>query len=256
MRILNIFTFWRKVFKKTTSKPSEVYSDDVFIASYPKSGNTWARFILSHLLTQCERQLSFGDCDEIIPELGIHSDNLKSLQRPRVLKTHSYYKSTFKKGVYLVRDPRDVYVSLYFYLKKKNPDTNISDFIKTIPDSYFGEWSSHVESWRKSKNHIIIRYEDVLDNPKKSISEIMDFIPEFKINRNLLDKAIDLSSFKAMKNVEETKGRNFRTEKDAKESSKFMRKGTKDDWKNHLSEADCELIISRNRKMMETLDYI
>ncbi len=45
----------------------EVFDDDTFIVSFPKSGNTWTRFLIANLLHP-EEPANFGNIDRLIPE--------------------------------------------------------------------------------------------------------------------------------------------------------------------------------------------
>ena len=97
-----------------------VYDDDTFLVSYPKSGNTWVRFLLANLLYPNEA-VGFANINRLLPAPGVSPRRfLKSLPRPRILKSHEPFDVRFRKVIYLVRDPRDVAVSEYhFDLKKR-----------------------------------------------------------------------------------------------------------------------------------------
>src|SRR5215475_9391593 len=85
-----------------------VYPDDTFLVSYPRSGNTWTRFLIANLRYP-NRQVSFTTLDEFIPDACSQTKaSLKRSQRPRLIKTHEYFDPRYKKVIYIVRDPRDV----------------------------------------------------------------------------------------------------------------------------------------------------
>ena len=88
-----------------------VFPDDTFLVSYPKSGNTWVRFLLANLIHPNEK-VSFSNINRLLPAPGVLSKRfLRTLPRPRILKSHEPFDARFKKVIYLVRDPRDVAVS-------------------------------------------------------------------------------------------------------------------------------------------------
>ena len=106
------------VYRKEALK---IFFDDIFLVSYPKSGNTWVRFLLANLLKEGDELIDFKSAIKYVPEIGIHNDELVNLKRPRIIKSHELYNAKYPKVVYIVRDPRDVYVSYFHYLKKKLP---------------------------------------------------------------------------------------------------------------------------------------
>ena len=46
-----------------------VYPDDTFLVSYPKSGNTWVRFLLANLLFPDE-EVGFANINRLLPAPG------------------------------------------------------------------------------------------------------------------------------------------------------------------------------------------
>ena len=51
--------------------------NDVMVASYPRSGNTWLRFMLTRILTG--KPGGFDNVNSVIAEIGIHKDALPLL---------------------------------------------------------------------------------------------------------------------------------------------------------------------------------
>src|SRR5215472_10086604 len=99
--------------KDIAGRKLAVYPDDTFIVSYPRSGNTWTRFLIANLLHPDE-PVTFANIETIIPDTSaLSSRALKRVPRPRLIKTHEYFEPRYRKVIYLVRDPRDMAVSLY-----------------------------------------------------------------------------------------------------------------------------------------------
>jgi len=134
--------------------------DDIFLVSYPKSGNTWTRFLLGNLMYPDER-ITFANVERKVPDLYAKSRKaLKKLPHPRIIKSHECFDPRYRRVVYIVRDPRDVAVSAYHYDRKGR---NIPDafplqtyvttrFMKT--DEYFGTWGEHAGSWLVNSKNI------------------------------------------------------------------------------------------------------
>ena len=90
--------------------------DHIILASYPKSGNTWLRFILSHLYSVGNVEVSFETIEQLIPGVVKPWKRLfiKQMLDPPVFKSHSHYveSNSHCRNIYIVRDPRDVYLFL------------------------------------------------------------------------------------------------------------------------------------------------
>ena len=56
---------------------SGIDRNDVMVASYPRSGNTWLRFMLTRILTG--KPAAFDSVNQVIPELGLQKDALPLL---------------------------------------------------------------------------------------------------------------------------------------------------------------------------------
>jgi hypothetical protein len=131
----------------------EVWPDDIFLVSFPKSGNTWTRFLLANLMHP-DKSVGFANIECIVPDIAAFPRaDFRRLKRPRVIKSHDCFDPRYRRVIYIVRDPRDVAVSLYHYAKKvKNIDDSLplEAFIKRmfVPGrSYNGTWGEHVGSW-------------------------------------------------------------------------------------------------------------
>src|SRR5579884_4296147 len=135
-----------------------VFPDDVFLVSYPRSGNTWTRFLIGNLIYDGD-PITFANVEARIPEIHLFPDwKLRSLPRPRVLKSHEYFHPRYRTTIYIVRDPRDVAVSTYHYSIKRRTipeDQPIADFIpRFLKGEFFvdwGTWAEHVASWYSTR---------------------------------------------------------------------------------------------------------
>jgi hypothetical protein len=131
-----------------------VFEDDTFIVSFPRSGNTWTRFLVANLVRPQE-PVTFANIERVVPDIHAHSKRyLKSVQRPRILKSHEYFDPRYKKLIYILRDPRDVAVSsYYFHLKQRQIEDGypferyVKDFVNGSVWAGYGSWGENVNSW-------------------------------------------------------------------------------------------------------------
>lgn len=130
-----------------------IYPDDTFIVSYPRSGNTWMRFLIGNLVHG--EAVTFSNIEKIIPDIYMHSRKyLKNIPRPRILKSHEYLDLRYRKVIYIVRDPRDVALSsYYFHLKQRQIgesvtiDEYVKQFVSGLVWSSYGSWGQNTGSW-------------------------------------------------------------------------------------------------------------
>lgn len=158
--------------------PHEIFMDDTFLASFPKSGNTWCSFILASLLARNEgkgEEINFFNVRDFVQE---YDDTLRIRLRerrvggyPRIIKTHSGCSSDFPKVILLVRDPRDVMVSYHHYLKGLHRIPDDMTIEALVRSSSYGihAWVAHTRGWLEradtGRRVRIFRYEDMLSDP-------------------------------------------------------------------------------------------
>ncbi|PYV73607.1 MAG: hypothetical protein DMG97_10925 [Acidobacteria bacterium] len=168
--------------KDTAERNFAVYPDDTFIISYPRSGSTWSRFLVSNLLHP-DIEVSFANIDELLPATSSRSRRaLKRMPRPRIIKSHNYFDHRYRNVIYIVRDPRDVVLSEYrFILKGRGIEDNypidafVARFLKGEVSTY-GSWKQNVGTWIAarggSERFLLLRYEDLVAKTAIELSKI------------------------------------------------------------------------------------
>ena len=226
---------------------------NVILASYPKSGNTWLRFILSHLYSVEDVEINFQSIEKLIPGIMKPWKLLfqKKLLDPPVFKSHSPYADSNARyrNIYIVRDPRDVYLSYYHFL---DGDKDLSYF-PWFMENYefpFGRWSEHVSSWleHKDEDHVVlVKYENFLENPNAELGRITAklSLPSTEEERT---NAINNSTFKKMKdNARKTYSSG---------NAPFVRKGVSGEWREaYTSEAQETFCKYEDVSLLKEFEY-
>jgi estrone sulfotransferase len=157
-------------------------ADDLFVASYPRSGNTWVRFVLAELANGAPAD--FESIDRMIPAIGSHRGAVGLVSGRRLIKTHEPYRAQYARAVYLVRDVRDVLISWYRVTRSDPDDVSaldsfVAEFI-TEQASPYGRWTDHVRSWQRARERgkpvLICRFEDVQADPPMAFMQIASFL--------------------------------------------------------------------------------
>lgn len=246
---------YRHYFGRSRKKALKIFLDDIFLVSYPKSGNTWVRFLIANLLKKNDELIDFQSVIKFVPEIGTHMDVLANLDRPRIIKSHELYNDEYPNVIYIVRDPRDVYVSYYHYLKKKLPvGMTFTEFLRK-DDLYPSRWHEHVSSWIDKPNLLLVKYEDLLLDTYGELSKILSFIHRDDFDEKQIKKAIAASNFEQMKKIESEKGRPFKTKEEAMRATQFVRKGIIGDWINYFNKDDLKLVEREAKNVITRLGY-
>jgi hypothetical protein len=251
-------------------------NNDVFFASFERSGNTWLRFVLMEILTTFSA--GFLNINQILPEIGTHQDAKPILPSGgRFIKTHEQYRSEYKRAIYLVRDLRDVMLSNWARDKEMgfaqyfDSDRKMHGYIESFLQgkvTRFGSWQTHVDSWldcslTKTGNLLIVRYEDLRRDTENGMIKILDFLG---IDRDCecIRRAIDNNSLRAMREKEEKakrsgvlfgRGTLLRKHSVDREDARFVRTGSVGGWRDKLSEDQLAMVNAYAGKALLRVGY-
>ncbi len=222
----------------------------IWLASYPRSGNTFIRNILNDVYG-LESSSFFEKKGE--PENYTDFPFVKCHLLPEELIPNN--KDI--KAVYLIRDGRDALVSMAhqrrdIYEPNSNFEDNFREALIAANGSYFGGWSHNVEQWIK-RTTIFIRFEDLIKNPLEQCDRLRKIIELPPANKEMLP------TFKSLKFGKPKYGRGKRIAKTEEEEldivKKSFRKGVAGGWKDELSEELHDLFWSYHRDTMERTGY-
>ena len=184
-----------------------------WIASYPKSGNTMLRSMLTAYLFSTDGKFDFNLLYNIqqfpntglLENLGInikdHNEIIKNSIRAQesfnkkesfgFMKTHNMLYNFDKKYpftdlkntlgvIYIVRDPRNIVLSYARHLNKSIKET-VKFITKGKANSIFlmGNWSENYLSWKIFKQYnkyLLIKYEDLILNREETFLKILKYV--------------------------------------------------------------------------------
>jgi len=241
----------------------KVFPDDTFIASYPRSGNTWTRFLIANLMHP-DRPVTFANIETVIPDAtALSSRKLKRVPRPRLIKTHEYFEPRYRRVIYLVRDPRDVVLSLYNFRRKyRSVDDSypIERYVaeRFLPGDLDVSWGEHVGSWLGTRinqpGFLLVRYEDLLQNPPRELGRVASFL-DIAVSTETLSQAIERSSANRLRQLEKVEHEAWVTTKGKRADVPFIAEAVAGAWKRKLPEPSVALIESAWGHLMEHLGY-
>ncbi|CAF0908562.1 unnamed protein product [Rotaria sordida] len=188
-------------------------SDDIFLVVYPKSGTTWMQVILYTLMNDGEAfDNNIAEYFARTPFLELLGGRgMQNMHRPCVIKTHlpfnrvPYHENA--KYICVVRNPKDVCVSYYYFLLKfidSEPKQTLFDaFFEAFINGnvYFGDYFEHLRSvWqhKDDTNVFLTSYEEMKHDLPGVIRRVAHFM-NIELSDSLLERTVTYSSFNYMK---------------------------------------------------------
>ena len=194
----------------------------VWIASYPKSGNTWLRFLICNLAFGPVE--SAAQLNQLAPDLHELREEPNFAGQRILLKTHFPrsarlpYVERSAAAIYVVRDPADVMLSNYHYSMRSagpsNPATDLPAYLDRFLTARgdprwvqlgMGSWEENVRSWLEPAREFPIlrlRYEDMVANTAQAAGVLCQFLGLSRTAEQIAAAVAD-SSFGRMREIEE-----------------------------------------------------
>lgn len=197
---------WRRVHRR---------DGDVFLLSFPKAGRTWLRVLLARAMAR--------HCDIGQAEIGLELEKLPTLRPglPRIVITHDddpqekapwelvSRKSEYRdvKVILLVRDLRDLVVSTYFHMsrREKRYDLELSRFLHNPRGSvdtmlrFYNIWAANRDV---PAGFLLVRYEDLHAHTTAELRRILEFVGLSDVAEATLAEAATFASFERMREME------------------------------------------------------
>jgi len=243
-------------------KSLEIYPDDIFLVSFPKSGNTWTRFLIANLRFPNE-PATFENINRLLPDTTATPKRVfESMPRPRIIKSHECFDPRYPRVINVVRDPRDVVVSQYKYhqkIRKIEVDSPIEKFVtrflngETCPH---GSWGQNVATWlytsEGSPRYLQLRYEDLIADTPRELEKVAKFL-NLPSSPELLAQAVERSSADKMRKMEEQQDHGLY--RNSRKDMTFVRAAGSGGWHKDLPVDQAARIESAWGGLMHHLGY-
>ncbi|MFC1772584.1 sulfotransferase domain-containing protein [Pseudomonadota bacterium] len=164
----------------------------VWLASYPRSGNTLLRTILWQCFSLRSTSIYSNDLggnrrlEEYVGHIEKGADRQFQFTENELLlvKTHEHAKDN-NPAIYIIRDGRAACVSLWEFHNKSHP-------LEVVIDGrhMYGTWANHVKSWNpwERPNTLLLEYEDLLNNLPETLDRISKFLKRSIISGSVPDR--------------------------------------------------------------------
>lgn len=233
--------------------------NDVFIVGYMKSGTTWFRNLAASVVYGLDSpHIPYSVVWELIPNHGPTKPYYKRYHNPMYFKVHDFPRPQYRRVVFLVRDGRDVVVSLGHHLRNVyQQEVDMMKLAKGRNPRFSAryEWYKHAAAWLNNPYHadmITIKFEDLKKAP---LPELRRFCQFAGIERDdaALERAIKFASFENMRDREDRLGMDYRTWPKDKH---FVRQGKVGSHKEELPPEVLEFFVSKAGEVLRKLGYV
>ena len=169
---------------RTVFSDYQAQSHDIFVCTFSKSGTNWMLQITQQIAHKGKSE--FKHIHDIIPWPDSGPMDVIALDDPaplessptnlRVIKTHLPFQNVAydpdAKYITVIRDPKDVFVSSYFFVKKNLAGEimpSVDTWLKLYLSPYFpmGDWSEHTASYwaqRDKDNMMLMSFRELKEN--------------------------------------------------------------------------------------------
>jgi hypothetical protein len=190
--------------------------DDVFVASYPRSGTTWT-LVIVHLILSGDDTLGFDHLSDVAPwwerSLAYRTDaaaRMEALPGARVFKTHlpRRWLPEGARCLYAWRNAGDVALS-YFHLYRRylgftgDFDAFFARFL--AGDVQYRSWFRHLAGWEREKGDpkvLFVPYDQMRRAPAPWVRRIADFLGR-PLSEDRVARIVSLTDFGPMKEAQE-----------------------------------------------------
>lgn len=235
-------------------------SVDAFLVSYPKSGRTWLRFLLSCYFAEVAKlgfEPDLHSTFRVLPNfdrdaergLPVFVGRDSEVDVPLIAVSHRQFEPRLFGGrpvIILVRDPRDVCVSAYFHETKHKHrfSGSISQFIEDetygIPAivRYHNGWAKGLAKGRS----LVVSYEEMSSSTDSAVRAILDFLGQ-PVSEEALTRAIEQARFSKMQKTEKKTGIPGHEYDRSDDDSLRVRKGKVGGFADTLSNIEAKRIV-------------
>ena len=208
--------YWYRNFNRLSGFFKRINNRKILIYGYPKSGNTWLRFLVYNyhsLLLDFSRNntLTYKELNSLQNNVMDRGDtNLPINDFPFIYRTHAIHNksySLFDYKIYIHRNPLDTLISsYYFYRNRKVPFPDYPRYLlpKLHDIDFYVKYN--IESWIryyrisiKNADHVI-NYSDLREDTHVVFTDMVNSLG-WRFDKRCIDKAIKLSSFQSIQNM-------------------------------------------------------
>ena len=233
----------------------------ILMFGYPKSGNTWLRFLLYNYQNlfknpEVKETITYERLNTLQNNVMDRGTTFEpEVDYPIFYRTHKIYKSPynlFDVKIFIHRNPLDTLISAYYFYKNRDipflddPENSreklndIDFYVKHKFQDWLDFYTISIE-----KADIVINYSLFKSDCFSEFSKLVKQL-EWKYNEDLIYKSIQFSSFQNVKKMAEEKNQKYgNAPKDGSFKGEFTRSGKESQFKYELKEETINFVLEK-----------
>lgn len=233
---------------------SASFDDDVYIVSFPRSGNTLTRFLLANMLADGE--VNFANIEKLVPDIHVSAGLIDDLARPRFIKTHDPFFKAYPRMIYIYRDGRDAMISYYNYQVQGGKFAgSFSDYLRSDAHTFYEAWETHVGTAlayaeRHPDKVLLLKFETLVADMEAAGKAIIAF-GGLAVDDEKLKAAADACAFKELQKSEAKVPRHH-----GENAPTMFRAGSSGTWADTFSSDDLAYFMAKAGPTMAKLGYV
>jgi len=251
--------YWYNTNQKLKKFLKDKSEHKILMYGYPKSGNTWLRFLLynyRNLLLNPEetKTISYDRLNQLQNNVMDKGTTFSTENNfPIFYRTHKIYKkpyNLFSPKIFIHRNPLDTLISAYYFYKNREVPFSDDPFEireKLIDIDFYVHYKINgwIKFYKTSLKHadIVMNYSKMKINCVKELSELICFL-DWDFNEKLIKKAVEFSSFNKVKKMGEEKGQKYGNgPKDGTFKGEFTRSGEEGQFRDELKKETIDFVL-------------
>jgi len=218
----------KQISEKNPFKGYTPTEHDVFASVYIKSGTNWTMQIVHQLLNHglaeydhIHSVVPWPDTKIMGPMKGyaipLEDESVwrASPEQKRVIKTHLNWEdlpySEKARYIFVIRDPKDVFVSSFYFFGNAFPLPSVNTWFKMFCEGnvmMFGSWAQNVAGYwaqRHRSNVLLLSFKEMKRDLPGTVRQIADFLG-VQADEEILRRVCEKSSFEYMKRIDDKFG--------------------------------------------------
>jgi hypothetical protein len=253
--------YWYNTHQKLKNFLSKRTETKILLYGYPKSGNTWLRFLIYNykllLINPSQKEtISYERLNSLqnnVMDRGTIFNSENGF--PLFYRTHKTYRKPydlFDKKIFIHRNPLDTLISAFhFYQNREIPFSDdhydIRDKLHDLDFYVLYKIDLWINYYKISIKHadIVMNYTELKNDTAKELNKLVQFL-SWDLEEAIIKKSVEFSAFNNVKKMGEEQNQKYGNgPKDGSFKGEFTRSGEEAQFKCELKEETINFVLEK-----------